>query len=107
MTNVVTAAKLSGTAGAIAVGSATLGATNLLGPDTHISLGVAIAIASVLVAAAYSIARTVTRWEDRLKKSDESIQEIRTMLENLPCVPRPAVPPKAHHCKPPDSAESS
>lgn len=60
-----------------------VGATDLLGPDTHISLGVAIGVVSVLVGAAFTIARQVQRWEDCMKGHGEALVKLETKLEEL------------------------
>lgn len=79
MTTSLRTLKISGTAGVIAVSSTVLGASDAIGPDTHISMSVAIAITSVLVGAAFAIARTVTRWEDRLNSFQERLDSLRCM----------------------------
>lgn len=83
MTTLLTTAKLSVGAGAIAVGSSVIAGADLIGPDTHISLGVALTLASVLVGAAFTIARQVQRWEDVMKAHSDALTKMEAKLESL------------------------
>ena len=79
MTTLLTTIKIAGAAGAIAVGSTILGASDAIGPETHIPMSVAISLVSMGVVAAFTISRRVTQWEDRLDAFQKRLDSLRCM----------------------------
>ena len=76
-------------AGAIAVGSTVVGET-LIGPDTHVPISVVVAVVSIGITAAFTIARLITRWEDRLDAFERRVNDLPCFKDDgHECHPKP------------------
>ena len=69
---------LIGIAGGVTLGG-TVVTADTVGPDTHVSLGVACGVTGAMLSAAFMISRKITQWEDRLAGFEKR-------FDALPCV---------------------